>query len=122
MYLRFQTKTPDPHSGYPTGILVAAHQLRDSNRVTIEEEGWLRDYLLYFNQNLAIPECLEELKNKRAISWFKEGSQMIDRVWNLKVFLEEQGIFIDVITTTKPGFVIYEDDDQIVAQPSKRRR
>ena len=119
MYLRFQTKAPDPNSGRPTGILVAAHALRDSNRVSIEDEAWLREYLSYFNQHLKIPPNLKDDKNRRAISWFKEGSGIIDRVWNLKVFLEEQDIFIDVVTTREPGAVIYEDGHQIVAKPNR---
>lgn len=122
MYLRFQTIIPDHQSGRPTGILVAAHRLRDSNRISIDGEKWLRDYLSYFNENLKIPACLKEPKNQKAISWFKEGSKMIDRVWDLKVFLEEQDIFIDAISTRSPGIVVYEDENQIVAIPRRTRR
>ena len=121
MYLRFQTKAPDPQSGRPTGILVAAHQLRDSNKVSIADEAWLRDYLAYFNEHLKVPTCLKDPEHRRAISWFKEGSKMIDRVWNLKAFLEEQDIFIDVITTRERGIVVYEDGHQIVAKPKRKK-
>ena len=121
MYLRFQTKAPDPQSGRPTGILVAAHQLRDSNRISIDDEAWLRDYLSYFNEHLKVPSCLKELKNRRAISWFKEGSKMIDRVWSLKVFLEEQDVFIDVLSSRDPGIIVYEDGHQIVAKPTRKK-
>jgi hypothetical protein len=122
MYLRFQTKIPDPQSGRPTGILVAAHQLRDSNRISVPDEAWLRDYLSYFNKHLKIPACLKEPEHRRAISWFKEGSKMIDRVWNLKAFLEEQDIFIDVITTRDPGTLIYEDGHQVVARSIRKTK
>ena len=120
MYLRFQTKSPDCQSGRPTGILVAAHQLRDSNRVSIEEEQWLRKHLAYFNEHLKIPSCLKNPEHRRAISWFKGGSKMIDRVWTLKAFLEELDVFIDVITTRDPGIVVYEDGHQIVAKPRRK--
>lgn len=121
MYLRFQTKVPCEDSGKPTGILVAAHQLRDSNRISIEDENWLREYLKYFNDHLKVPACLKNQEHRRGISWFKEGSKMIDRVWNLRAFLEEQDLFIDVISTTEPGSIIYEDGHQIVAKPVRRR-
>lgn len=121
MYLRFQTKIPDGQSGRPTGILVAAAHLRDSNRISMADEKWLREYLDYFNQHLKVPACLKNPKNRRAISWFKEGSSMIDRVWNLKTFLEEQDIFIDVISTRSTGSVIYEDGHQVVAIPLRKR-
>jgi len=97
MYLRFQTKLPDPASGRPTGILVAAHALRDSNRVSMADEAWLREYLSYFNEHLKVPSCLRDSGNRRAISWFKEGSKMIGKVWALKAFMEEQDVFIDVL-------------------------
>lgn len=119
MYLRFQTKIPDPQSGRPTGILVAAHQLRDSNRISTTDEKCLREYLSYFNEHLKIPACLKEPDHRRAISWFKEGSKMIDRVWAVKVLLEEYDIFIDLITTRSPGNVIYEDGHQVVAKPRR---
>lgn len=121
MYLRFQTKMVDSGSGRPTGILVAAAELRDSNQVSIADEAWLREHLSYFNEHLKIPACLKDSANRRAISWFKEGSRMIDRVWNLKAFMEEQDVFIDVISTREPGTIIYEDGHQIVAKPLRKR-
>jgi hypothetical protein len=121
MYLRFQTIIPDPQSGKPTGILVAAHQLRDGNRISVADEAWLRDFS-YFNKHLEIPACLKEPEHRRAISWFKEGSKMIDRVWTLKAFLEEQDIFIDVVSTRDPGAVVYEDGHQVVARPRRRTK
>jgi len=45
---------------------------------------------------------------------------MIDRVWSLKAFMEEQDVFIDVITTRTPGIIIYEDGHQVVAKAWKR--
>ena len=119
--MRFQTKISDSGSGRPTGILVAAHQLRDSNRISMEDEMWLREYLDYFNKHLKIPKCLSFQQNRRAISWFKRRSRMIDRIWNLKVFMEEQDVFIDVLSATDPGIVIYEDGHQIVAKPRRKR-
>lgn len=121
MYLRFQTLIPDKNSGRPTGILVVAHQLRDSNEISTADESWLRDYLLYFNQHLKIPACLKAPENRRAISWFKEGSKIIDRVWTLKAFLEELDVFIEVISTRDPGVLIYEDGHQIVAKPRRKQ-
>jgi hypothetical protein len=121
MFLRFQTKVVDSDSGRPTGILVAAAALRDSNRISIPDETWLRGQLSYFNEHLNVPPCLKDLENRRAISWFKEGSKMIDRVWDLKAFMEEQDIFIDVISTREPGTILYEDGHQVVARPLRKR-
>ena len=120
MYLRFQTKMPDAASGTPTGILVAAHNLRDSNRISIEDESWLREHLSYFNTHLKIPPCLKDSTNRRALSWFVSGSKMIGRVWDLKALMEDYDIFIDVMSSRAPGSIIYADDHQVVAIPYRR--
>jgi len=43
MFLRFQTKVPDPDSGRPRGILVAAAALRDSNEISMEDAQLVQD-------------------------------------------------------------------------------
>ncbi len=107
-------------SGRPTGILVAAHHLRDSNEISMTDEQWLREQLVYFNMHLKIPACLSEPENRRALSWFRGGSKMISRCWDLVPFLEEYDIFIDVLNAKDPGIIIYEDGHQVVAKPRRR--
>lgn len=121
MFFRFQTKIPDPDSGRPTGILVAAAALRDSNRITIQDELWLREHLDYYNKHLKVPPCLKEWKHRRALSWFRSGSKMIPLVWELVAFMEDYDVFIDVISTRDPGNIIYEDGHQVVAKPKRKR-
>ena len=55
VFFRFQTKLMNTDSGRPTGILVAAHHLRDSNEISMVDEKWLREQLVYFNTHLKIP-------------------------------------------------------------------
>jgi hypothetical protein len=122
MYLRFQTKLPDRTSCRPSGILVAAADLRDSNRVSVADEKWLREHLDYYNMHLKIPACLKDWANRRALSWFCEGSKMIGRVWDLKAMMEDYDIFIEVLTTRNPGRIIYRDGHQVVAIPTRGGR
>ena len=44
---------------------------------------------------------------------------MIDRVWNLKAFMKEQDLFVNVFTTNAPGIMVYEDGHQIAARPNR---
>jgi hypothetical protein len=112
---------PDVSSGRSLGILVAAHDLRDSNRVSVADETWLRTHLGYFNMHLKIPPCLKDPANRRALSWFRSGSKMIDRVWDLKALMEEYDIFIEVVSSLNPGRIVYQDGHQVVAIPHSRR-
>ncbi len=121
-FLRFQTKLPDRDSGKPTGIFVVAHELRDSDRVSREEEEWLRSCLAWFKMHLKVPRCLRDPANRRAISWFKgDNRNAISRIWDLVAFLKDYGIFIDIVRTRDPGIIIYEDGYQVVAKPRRKR-
>ena len=46
---------------------------------------------------------------------------MIDHAWDIVAFLEEKGIFIDILKTDDPGIIIYRDGHQIVAKPRKNK-
>jgi len=121
-FLRFQTKIPDRDSGKPSGIFVVAHELRDSRRVSREEEEWLRSCLAWFKMHLKVPAALQDPANRRAISWFKgDNRNAISRIWDLVAFLEDYGIFIDIVRTRDPGIIIYEDGYQVVAKPRRER-
>jgi hypothetical protein len=121
-YLRFQTKLPDCDSGKPRGIFVVAHELRDSDRITAEEEVWLTKCLAWFNMHLKVPACLRDPENRRALCWFKgDNRNAIARIWDLVAFLREYGIFIDIVRTRDPGIKLYEDGYQVVAKPRRRR-
>ena len=97
---------------------MAAYRLRDEGDIPPYQREELRNQLLWFENNLPAPDALEHSRNKTAISWFKSQSKdCISRVWSVVHILEENGIAINKITTERPGYVIYEDEWQIVAHP-----
>jgi hypothetical protein len=119
--VRFITPLIDSDSLVNEGLFVAAHKLRDEGDIPTYEREELRAHLQWFNEHLPLPELLRDRGNERAISWFRTQSQeCISRVWSVVQILEENGIAITKITTEDPGYVIYEDEFQIVAQPSGR--
>ena len=121
-FLRFQTRIPVRGSAKPAGIFVVAHELRDSNRLSRDEEVWLRNCLAWFKMHLKVPRSLRDPANRRAISWFKgDNRNAIARVWDLVAFLKEYGIFIDIVRTRDPGIIVYEDGYQVVAKPRRKR-
>jgi hypothetical protein len=123
MFLRFSLKSPDRDSGYRRGILVAAHELRDSEGLSVAEHEELRVSLAWFNMNLNHPACLADPNNRRALSWFKPGAtKPIARMWALKAILENHGYTVDVLKTDDPGIVLFEDGWQVVAKPPKGKK
>jgi hypothetical protein len=52
------------------------------------------------------------------ISWFRpEATQHVEKAFELCGVLQELGYPITVLKTTRPGFIVYEDAYQIVAEP-----
>ncbi|MGH8491883.1 MAG: hypothetical protein ACRERR_02075 [Moraxellaceae bacterium] len=123
MLIRFATLEPDPDSTHSCGVFVAAHTLRDEGDLTRQEHEDLRLMLAWFNENLHIPEVLQESEHRRAISWFKPAAkEPIGRMWQLKSLLELHGLSIKILATDEPGTLVYEDDWQVIAKPLKGKR
>lgn len=123
MLIRFTVLANDPDSGRASGVFVAAHTLREEGDLTVDEHRELRLALSWFNENLSIPAVLKHIEHRRAISWFKPAAAVaIQRMWQLKGLLDVHGYHVDVLRTTDPGNVVYEDDWQIIAKPHKGQR
>ncbi|MFZ2908537.1 MAG: hypothetical protein WA094_01405 [Candidatus Desulfobacillus denitrificans] len=121
--IRFAIAAIDSDSGHRTGILVAAHDLRDEGELSVLEHDVVRLELAWFNINLPIPPELDSEEHRRAISWFKpSANEAIQRMWRLKAILGVHGIDVDVLKTEDPGVIVYEDNFQVIAKPRKGRR
>lgn len=123
MFLRFTLLVEDTDSGRKRGVLIAAHELRDSDKLSADEHGVLQDALRWFNQNLHVPPCLKLPENRRALSWFKSDAKApLSRMWALVEILKAHGLQVELHKTRTPGRVIYEDGWQVVAKPVRGQR
>lgn len=123
MLIRFTTLAIDADSGHTTGILVCAHTLRDEGDLSSQEHLELRDALSWFNEELFVPKVLERAEHRRAISWFKPAAgEAIRRMWHLKSLLDRHGHHVEVLRTSTPGTIVYEDDWQVIAKPVRGQR
>jgi len=53
--------------------------------------------------------------------WFKtDATEHISRIWQMVQILERDSMYMKKIRTDKPGYVIYEDARQLVADPSAK--
>ncbi|PQA86816.1 hypothetical protein CW354_15140 [Marinicaulis flavus] len=84
----------------------------------------LNELLSWFDDYLDAPTRFARSKNKhaheKALSWFKpEADEHIDRARVLLALLGRHGVMSEMLTTAKPGMIIYEDDWQVAAIPFK---
>jgi hypothetical protein len=57
------------------------------------------------------------------VSWLKHtAAEHITKMRALTVILEENGYRVSQITTKRPGYVVFEDDHQLVAEPFRSAR
>jgi len=124
MFLRFVVSEIDDDSESELGVFQAIHRLRQS--------GSLSDYELeqddligrWFDKNLLKPGRFTAAKppfrNKknRAISWFKDTAhEHVARVRSLVAILQNHGVNVRMLKTDRVGYVVYEDEYQVVAEP-----
>jgi hypothetical protein len=124
MYLRFVVADIDENSQRELGAFHAVGNLRDDGKLHPHEEeqhDLIRDW---FNDNLKKPMRFTaskppfKRKKKKAISWFKDTAyEHLARVRSLVAILQDHGISVRMLKTERVGYVVYEDEYQIVAEP-----
>jgi hypothetical protein len=123
MYLRFVLEQIDERTGKYTGIFTVAYYLLDENKLTKHEEELVQELINWYKKNLPIPTKFSKNKNSahkntHGLSWFKPGAkEAISKMWELKAIIENYGFNIETIKTNRPGYIVYEDDFQVVAEP-----
>ena len=123
--LRFVLLRSHPDTGVEEGVFGAAYDLRDSALTSVSDRRMLEDLLSWFEANLATPARFNRTKSKgyyrrstAGVSWLKPtATEHIAKMRALIVILEENGYRVSQITTKRPGYVVFEDDHQVVAEP-----
>ena len=125
MLLRFVLPHSHPDSGVEEGIFGAAYDLREGTLISTSDRLSLEGLLAWFSANLAIPQRFNSSKSKgyyrrktAGISWLKpKATEHIAKMRTLAAILEKNGYQVSQITTNRPGYVVFEDDHQVVAEP-----
>jgi hypothetical protein len=124
MFVRFVT--PDLHreSQQELGVFHAAGKLRDSGSLSEAEETLLQEIRDWFNINLEKPKRFTSAKppyyrrRQNGISWFKDSARAhIGKMQEMVALLKHHDVFVRMIRTARPGYVVYEDEFQLVAVP-----
>lgn len=122
MFIRFVIERVDEQSGRRLGVFQALFELEDAGQLRDYEAAQLRETVAWFDEHLATPTRLRRSgkyhASNRAISWFRDAATAhIRRMRELASILEEHGVPVQVLRSDKPGYVVYEDAFQVVAEP-----
>ncbi|MFT3930993.1 MAG: hypothetical protein QM709_11940 [Spongiibacteraceae bacterium] len=96
--------------------------LKKMNVMNQEDSEWYKETASWFNKYLPEPSRLSRSKKSHAqpvaLSWFKDNAEeYIAKARLVADLLEKYGFVVDMLTTDRPGYVVYEDEYQIVAVP-----
>jgi hypothetical protein len=120
-YIRFVVGHKDEDSHVERGIFQAAALALEWQHITSSDADELNELRAWFGENLEKPTSFGRDKLRLGICWFKTGSaDYISRIWEMVNILERNGIYVKKIRTDKPGYMIYEDKWQIVAEPFRK--
>ena len=122
MFLRFVISERHTRSDREMGIFSALYDLEDRGELREGEVEWFRESERWLNKNLRRPSRLAWSARpnapERALSWFRDTAiEHVSRVRSLCELLEHKGIAVTELRTEKPGYVVYEDEYQVVAMP-----
>jgi hypothetical protein len=122
VYVRFVVLRSDEDSLVELGIFQAAFELRDADKLEPTQESRLEEVMSWFRKHLRRPGRLSRARHPRphnnAISWFRDtAEEHIARMREIEAILLEHGVHTKMITTDRPGYIVYEDDHQVTAVP-----
>ena len=121
-YLRFQS----PHRndrGRFTGVFGLVNNLAREGRLSEEQEAFRRLNnkwydAAYTDPSTIDPTVYDDEVNPGAAAWFKpSATHLLARVPGYLEILSAHGVDCQVLRSTDPGRVVYEDDVQIVVVP-----
>jgi len=120
-FLRFVVDRKDEDSHVEQGIFQAAALALEWQRIKGPDADKLNELRAWFSENLEKPSSFGRGKLSLGICWFKAGSaEHLSRIYEMVHILERAGICVKNIKTDKPGYVVYEDEWQLVAEPFRK--
>jgi hypothetical protein len=122
MYIRFVVDIQDQRSTRRKGVFAALGVLKKNSDITNEDYRKYRELAEWFNLNLDLPDRFNRSRKSnakpKALSWFKDSaSEHIAKTREVAYLLEKYGISVTMLKTKKPGYILYESKNQIVAEP-----
>ncbi len=120
-YVRFAVDDKDEDSHVGRGIFHVAQLGLEWGTITGSDAEELNEIFRWFGTNLERPTSFGRDKNRRGICWFKTcATEHMARIFEMVRVLERNDIAVKKIRTDKPGYVVYEDEWQLVAEPFRK--
>jgi hypothetical protein len=121
MFIRFVSGQIHGDSHVSAGLFYSAFDLLCDPLLPYDEYWAIRDLIHWFNEHLQDPfeyRLRVVWCAQRAICWFKPTAhEHLARAWEVAAILERNDVFIRTIKVQRTGYVLYEDEAQVLAEP-----
>ena len=126
MYLRFVRPTLITGMAARQGFFSAAYELRNTPTTNEHSVHQVTNLLDWFNLNLSRPQAFTHSSSKgiyradftKGLSWFRpEATEVLAKSRELIALLQSHDYAIETLRSTRVGCIVYENADQIVAEP-----
>jgi len=121
MFIRFFSGEIQEDSRVSEGLFWAAYRLLEETRLPDYEHEALRELMNWFDKHLASPydyRLRPADLAERSLCWFRASAQEhLQRAWEIVTILQNHDIYVWTIKLAEPGYVIYEDEVQVLAFP-----
>ncbi len=124
MFVRFVIHRNDEDSGRRQGLFQAMADLEDSDLLREHEQVQYDEIYEWFRKNLKQPRSFARSSKPHAkrvaLSWLKDSAAThIRKMHAIVLLLQAHGVVVDVLRSERPGYVVYEDEFQVAAEPFK---
>jgi hypothetical protein len=125
MYIRFVVEETGEDPRVRKGLVQAAYDLRDHAGIPDAEQRELRDALKWLEDNLPVPARFNRTMSKgfyrrraTALSWLKPTAhEHLAVLRRLGEIAARNGAVVSQLVSSRPGFVVHEDELQLIAEP-----
>ena len=122
-FLRFVIPERSRESGYRHGFLRGAKLIQRRGVLSEHEDRRLKELFEWFNERLPRPSKFSRTRNdshkaSRCLAWFKDSAgDCIGFAREVAEILRQHDVIVETVFTERPGFIVYEDNFQVVAEP-----
>jgi hypothetical protein len=122
MYIRFVIHRNDQDSGRRQGLFQALSDLEARGALAAHEQALYDEIYEWFRHHLKKPSSFSRSSRPHArnvaLSWFRDSAtEHIAKMRALARILEARRIEVEMLRTDRPGYIVYEDEFQVAAEP-----
>lgn len=122
MFIRFVIGSLDEDSGRRQGLFQAGETLVLSGQMAGADLEYLEVLRDWFRSHLPVPTrfavSAKPHAKAQALSWFRDTAvEHIEQMREFQRVLEEYGLRVTILRTQRPGYIVFEDQHQVVAYP-----